>query len=199
MNYITKKRIESKACPGVAFTVRTLSEGRRIEISMKAGELLAEIDMLRRQAAVVGQKAAALLDDARVALQAGDSGRLAAIAANEDVAEATRLGNRIRSLERDQVFPLYVAALLASVDGLEIDGSPATAAQWREYPPELYSEIVAAVRLEIGLTGDESGNSQSPGTSHAGEAGQTSNTTAESADVQAGGVTGDVPASIPVP
>ena len=57
-----------------------------------------------------------------------------------------------------------------SVEGLEIDGAPATADSLIESGPEaLLKEILAAVRQETGLAEDERKNSEPPSTSCAEE------------------------------
>ena len=59
---------------------------------------------------------------------------------------------------------------LAAIDGLEIDGAPATADSLIDAgPEELVREILAAVRHETGLGADERKNSAPPSTSCAGE------------------------------
>lgn len=60
----------------------------------------------------------------------------------------------------------YVRWGLASVEGLEIDGSPASPEDLIEKGPEkLLAEVLAAVRHEAGLDEDERKNSESHSTS----------------------------------
>ena len=59
---------------------------------------------------------------------------------------------------------------LASIEGLEIDGAPATADSLIDAGPEdLVREILSAVRRETGLDADERKNSAPPSTSCAAE------------------------------
>lgn len=188
MKYASKERIESKTCPGVAFTVRRLTGDRRVELSLKLADAYDKLGDLRREAARVAVKVKPLVDQAHAAIKAGDADALKALNGNSDVIEAARLHLRITSVERDEILPVCVRALLHSVEGLEIDGKPATPqATVEDGPPELYNEIAQVVQRELGLSEDEQGNSASPTTSAALVDRRTNPTSAENAEGWANG------------
>ena len=128
MTYESTVPVESAKYPGVRFTVRRLSFGRRLELTRKVKEMLGRLEFLA----------------------AGESGAA-------DDAEAALLTSEI---DRE-----YGSWGLAEVDGLEIDGEPATPQSLIEKGPEpLVVEVLEAVYREAGLNEDERKNSESHST-----------------------------------
>ena len=169
--------------PAVSFTVRHLTEGRRIKISLALADKYDKIDELQRGAAELAQRVKPLIDEAKAKAKAdGKPEKDAVLADNVDLVALVRLNGRVRAVENDEIIPIYVKALLVSVDGLEIDGTPATPETAVESgPPELYAEISAAVKREMGLSEPESGNSEPPSISSAPVDGATPNSSAATA------------------
>ena len=95
-----------------------------------------------------------------------------------------RANSRVKAIEINEILPVFVKHLLVSVDGLEIDGVPATPETAIESgPPELFAEIAKAVKHEMGLDEQESGNSEPLSTSSARVDGETPSSSAASASV----------------
>ena len=129
MTYESTVTVESAQYPGVRFTVKRMSFGRRLELTRKVKERLGLLDFL-----AAGEPGAA--DDTEAALLTGE-------------------------IDRE-----YGAWGLAAVDGLEIDGEPATPQTLMEKGPEpLVGEVLEAVYREAGLSEDERKNSESHSTS----------------------------------
>ena len=129
MTYESTVTVESAQYPGVRFTVKRMSFGRRLELTRKVKERLGRLDFL-----AAGEPGAA--DDTEAALLTGE-------------------------IDRE-----YGAWGLAAVDGLEIDGEPATPQTLMEKGPEpLVGEVLEAVYREAGLSEDERKNSESHSTS----------------------------------
>ena len=129
MTYESTVTVESAKYPGVRFTVRRMSFGRRLELTRKIKKRLGRLEFL----------------------SAGEQGPT-------DEAEAAMLTGEI---DRE-----YGTWGLAAVDGLEIDGEPATPQDVIEKGPEpLVAEVLEAVYREAGLSEDELKNSESHSTS----------------------------------
>ncbi len=130
MIYESTVAIESEGCPGVKFTVRRMSFGRRLELARSVRDKLGRLEFL----------------------SAGEKG-------TAEEAEAALLACEI---DRQ-----YAEWGLASVEGLEIDGEPATPQSLLNGGPEsLVSEVLEAVYREAGLNGEERKNSESHSTSY---------------------------------
>ncbi|MCC6591608.1 MAG: hypothetical protein IT168_33285 [Bryobacterales bacterium] len=180
MNYSSKERIESKTCQGVVFVIRKLTEGRRIELSLALAETYDKLHLLRREAAKVATRAKSLLAEADAARIAGDINKLAEINNHPDTLETIHAWKKYYNFERDSIWPVYCKMLLHSVEGLEVDDNPAPPEMAiKDGPPELYEEILAAVKKQLGLTEEEQGNSESPITSNALGDGRVTTTSAE--------------------
>ena len=111
----------SESTPGVAFTIRRISFGRRMELSRKIREISRNIEFLN----------------------AGDN--------LQERIEANILAQEIDAT--------YLDWGLAGIDGLAIDGEPATPALLLAKGPDaLTSEIVLAIKAECGLSEEERKN-----------------------------------------
>ena len=129
MTYESTVSVESAQYPGVRFTVKRMSFGRRLELTRKVKERLGRLEFL-----AAGESGPA--DDTEAALLTGE-------------------------IDRE-----YGAWGLTAVDGLEIDGEPATPQSLMEKGPEpLVGEVLEAVYREAGLSEDERKNSESHSTS----------------------------------
>ena len=129
MTYESTVTVESAKYPGVRFTVRRMSFGRRLELTRTVKERLGRLEFLA----------------------AGESG----------VSDETEAALLTGEIDRE-----YGAWGLAAVDGLEIDGEPATPQSLIEKGPEpLVAEVLEAVYREAGLSEDERKNSESHSTS----------------------------------
>jgi len=68
MTYESTRRVESKECAGILFTVYRMSFGRRLELTRKVRELLGRLEFVRAGPAGAGE-------DAEAALLAGEIDR----------------------------------------------------------------------------------------------------------------------------
>jgi hypothetical protein len=119
-NYESGGRFDSKIFPGVRYTIRRISLGRRIELTRQARELALKNEFLR----------------------AGDA---------TDQLEAAFSELLVRRM--------YLEWGLVSVEGLRIDGRPATPESMAAHGPELLAdEIIESLRSELGLTEEERKN-----------------------------------------
>jgi len=159
MKFFSRVRINS-ALPGfedVFFTLNKMTEGRRINLRLSVADGTAGV----RQ--ILAEKQA--------------------LNTESDVAKIADLLDRLTRIIEDEINPAWVRWGLHAVDGLEIDGEPATVESLIQTgPPELYAEILTAIRHAAGLSEDDQGNSASPTTSGARVDGRTSATSAPPAD-----------------
>lgn len=156
-SFNSKETIESATYPGVKFTVRILNDIQRARRDAKLLDVRARINELQDRWAVAKDK--------------GDG-----------AIELLKINDEAALLSQSQLKPAYIRAGLVSVEGIEIDGVPATVETLIESGPvELVNEIYDACVKASGLGAEETKNSQSPGTSPEAEAGQESNTTAPAA------------------
>ena len=157
---------DSEALPGVRFTVKRLNYISRSERD------LALLDDRSKLTAIMRRMEALVID--------GDLAEAKPIKGKED--EYTRLNAEYALLHQTRIVPAYVRAGFISIEGLDIDGKPATAADILDHAPdEFLDEVFAACVSASGLTEAQRKNSLSPGSSDAPEAGLQSNTTADAA------------------
>jgi hypothetical protein len=121
MEYESERTVESKAVPGVRFTIARMSFGRRIELTRRIWELAGRTEYL-----AAGNEAREKLE---AALLAGEVDRT------------------------------YLSWGLSRIEGLDIDGQPATPELLiANGPEELFREAVAAIKAECGLSEEERKN-----------------------------------------
>lgn len=129
MTYESTVTVESAEYPGVRFTVRRMSFGRRLELAKNIRDKLGRLEFLSASEKGTAEEAQAALLACELDRQYADWG-------------------------------------LASVEGLEIDGTPATPQSLLDRGPEsLVTEVLEAVYREAGLNGEERKNSESHSTS----------------------------------
>lgn len=162
-SFTSTVRVESKIpeWEGVAFTVRRFTEGLRIRLRTDLSTSLERIrEIVAEAESLEGQAKADPKTEARL----------------------QSLSDSIERLQSAEIDRAYVRAGLVKVEGLEIDGQPATTdALIENGPRDLYREILAAVKREAGLTETERKNSESPTTSGEAVGGETSTMTAANA------------------
>jgi hypothetical protein len=138
VRYESALRLVSASTPGVHFTIRKISFGRRTELLRRVRELTRKVEFLE-----AGQR-----------LASGPEGRATDVVFGEALgerAEAALLGR-----EADRV---YLEWGLVSVEGLEIDGEAATLEGLIASGPEpLCDEILRAIQAECGLSAEERKN-----------------------------------------
>lgn len=157
MKLTTKTEHKSTEIDGITFTVRTLNVIQRARRDAGiADERIRYTNLLREYQA---------LSEEEKSLDAGPE-----------------LVYRITLLLNEYLIPAALRAGLISISGIEIDSKPATAEMLIESgPDDLLMEIFERCEETAGLSGDDSKNLPSPGTSAGQKAGDSENTTAESA------------------
>jgi len=138
VRYESALRLVSASTPGVHFTIRKISFGRRTELLRRVRELTRKVEFLE-----AGQRLASRSEGRATDVVFGE--------ALGERAEAALLGR-----EADRV---YLEWGLVSVEGLEIDGEAATLEGLIASGPEpLCDEILRAIQAECGLSAEERKN-----------------------------------------
>lgn len=143
MNYTSKTTHKSDVMPTVSFTLKKLSHGRRLKIDLALADHRAKVRELSQEFMTIAE------DDSSEA-------RLRKI----------RLDSQTRFVIEEHFKPTYLREALDKLEGLEIDGAPATLENlFSDGPVELIEEIYQTIQNNIGLTLDEIKNSERPTTS----------------------------------
>lgn len=151
---------ESKSMPGVTFTVRRLNQIQRAKRDLALAST--RIDQLARdwRAGTKGMKAGDTVTDPALLQLAAD----------------ISLEDTVHSL------PVVLRHGLVSIEGLSIDGAPATVEMLiSDGPEDLITEIKEACQAAAGLSVEQTKNSQSPGDSSRQTDGTPNSTTADTA------------------
>lgn len=137
MNFASKTQHNSEATPGVSYTLKKLSHGRRVRIDLALCDHRARVRELAKEFAAIPE--ADTSEDARLA-------RL-------------KLDQKTRLVIEEHFKPAYLREALASIEGLEIDGEPATLETlFSDGPAELVEEIYQAIQRGINLSVDDAKN-----------------------------------------
>lgn len=175
MNYCSKTKHESALFPGVVFTIKKMTERRRVQREMTIAILRMKVN--EGTAAIK----AAIEDDANVPAGTAD-----------------KLNREFGLLLHTEWYPAWIRWGVHSIDNFEIDGEKATVEMAIEFgPTALLEEMFLAVLKESGLMTVEEKNSQSPGTSEGQADGKTSDTTVPLATPPDGGKNETAPSSTP--
>lgn len=163
---------QSEALPGVSFAVRRLNYIARSERDLSMLEDRARLTAILR-------RMEAICDGGKI--ERDDDGRVTNITAGREH-EFRPLDNEYAMIHQTRIVPAYIRAGLLSVEGLEIEGAPATVESVLKHAPDaLLDEVFAACYAASDLSEAQRKNSLSPGSSDAPEAGLQSNTTADAA------------------
>ena len=180
MEYTSQIRVESKACAGVVFTILAMGWKRRAALRKLQASTRARITGLRDEMAPLSKAYDAAVRAAKGAVQpardqllaegktAGEAEAAIPLGAVEFGALQTLmdLSAQVEEIDREELTPQAVRFCLVGIDGLAIDGEPATFELLLERgPDELYHEIAHAVASELGLLPEEAENLGSPSTS----------------------------------
>ncbi len=185
---------DSKACPGVRFTMRVLNQITRagrdaelVEARSQIAELAAQMQRLPDPDDEIRRIAAAARAEVRE-LTAEEQAQIRAIEAKPETSSQrvarNTVDHRIGLIINRELKPAYICASLISIEGFEVEGK-LPAKPWdtliRHAPDELIDELYIAANLNSGLTSEQEKNSQSPSPSPEAEDGGKSSTTASSA------------------
>lgn len=167
INLESKTTFESKAFPGIKFTIRKYTEGVRHELRrLTAGN--------GRELNEAGAEMARLRDEYVAAIEADPAAK--------PTPEFLEAISRVDDIRSCQIEPAYVRAAFVSVDGVQIDGRPLTANDViQSAPRELYTELYTFIADEYGLTEREKGESEPPSICGAAEGGSDQSSNAPTA------------------
>lgn len=151
-DFKSTETIESAVIPSVRFTIRKPTQGRRTELHLSIAEVAARYDAKIRE-----------LDKLRVETKSDDG---STVVSWSDTSEANRIAAEADIIDICELTPRYIRWGLLSVEGLAIDGEPATVETLLSSGPEdIIPEIRDAVKRQLGLTLVQQKNSQAPTTS----------------------------------
>lgn len=192
MDHQTTEVIESKALPGIRFTLVRMVEGHRIELRKRSAAVTRKMRPLVVELGKLQQRSAKLMP------RADEMGQVPAEVQQtpelEEIQDRySELMEQIDFIEQTELEPIWISWALLSIDGeelvegqqaskLTIGGEPINATNVAFGPPALYNEIIAAIRKRIGLQPAAAKNSSSLTTLPESEGGTKSDTTAASAD-----------------
>lgn len=166
--YASSFEVPSKAIEGVSFSLRKMSEARRIDFRLRTAEAQAKLRALTMEAT-------------SLQAQARTDSSPALIDRIEDVSE------RITAVVSGEINPAYVRWGLKSISGIEIDGEPATVESLIDAgPSDLFAEICGIIQASSGMTDEEIKNCAWLTTSGVPMVTTDQNTSAQSADADSG-------------
>jgi hypothetical protein len=181
MNYLSTESFESAVFPGVRVQLRKMSQKRRAQFNLAFAALLRK----ERDMAVAREP---LEQEYLAFVKASEQAKAAGTEAPPEFPEdkLDQLGKawaEQRLFNQDEMTGPLLKWGVQSIDGLSIDGAPATADSLIEAGmPELADEIAHEITRVMRLSAVEIKNSESPTTSGAVADGATTNTTAAPAE-----------------
>lgn len=168
-SYSSTQEFESKLVPSIKYLLRKISQGRRIDLSLKLAAVEAKQQEINRELLPIIDKMkeaddAAALEPCQcdhTEAEHQDSTKRCTVAGcdcrkptYEDgiLDRAIELTNKSNALVITDFYPIYVAWGIKSIEGLEIDGVPATVHSLLEDGPEplvkeVAEEIVRLTRM----------------------------------------------------
>ncbi len=199
MNYASTDIFESKLVPGVKYKLRKMSHGRRMEYNERGAgvfQKLLEIDRereplleeIRRSENAAKISPCSCSHDAEK--HSAETGRCLEPGCDCRHPQLTDEARRLADLNMksfqlivDELYPLRIRWGVASIEGLDIDGKPATVDALLEAMPDaVIAELAGEIDRLMKLSPEEQLAFRSPGTSAAPVAGQTQSTSAATAN-----------------
>lgn len=187
---------------GVKFTIVRMSHGLRAQIRLQLAKCLAAIreksEDIERIAANITFTRAPEEESAIKEIDDAGQEKFRPLSTREDglTLDQTIALGRVHDLKgsidiimANEVDPVYLRQCLVSVEGISIKGeaSPSSDILYKFGPELLCLEILTAIKMEMGITGQEKESLKSPTTSGAVAGGQTSGMTAPNASSTDGG------------
>lgn len=152
-DFKSTQTIESAVLPGVRFTIRKATHGRRTELHLAIAEASRKYD-----------DALTELNKLRIVRKEEDGTEKQVGFTDEK--EAFRLAADAEMINHSQLIPTYLRWGFIEIEGLEIDGrAPDVEMLIADGPEGLIPEIVDAIKANLGMTVQAQKNSQSPTTS----------------------------------
>lgn len=162
-----EETIESAVCPGVKFTIRKPTVGKRAQLaqmtaaaSKRYQEKISGIDKLR------------LPDKKKLKVMRDGIEVEEEIFQYSDQDKAVELSTEATIVQLTELDPIYVRWGLSSISGFSINGEEVTQKDpgdimLQSGPEDLVYEITNAIKKRLGMTVDDQKNSKSPTTSPA--------------------------------
>jgi hypothetical protein len=183
LKFESTRAIPSKLYEGVTFTIKRVTEGRRISFRTENWQYIDRLVDLQTKASPYNSTLT-VLSEALKACE-NDEDKMVILASDEyqnALKELTPLNEEFERIDMVHIRPAYLRTYYASVDGIEIDGVSGKKITsdilLSQGPPELVKEVVDAIIDEIQLSAKEKENLGSPITSDAVDGGPVSDTTA---------------------
>jgi hypothetical protein len=182
MEYSSTISIPSKVYEGVTFTILRMQWARRRELRRIQAPARERMQSLQKEMAPLSKAYSEAMAAAKAAVKPERDRRIAEGATPEEATAAVPLGTvafdgtqldrlmelsaAIDDIDRAELTREAVKFVLVGIEGLAIDGEPATVDLLQERGPDkLYAEIAEAVARELGLLPEEQENLGSPSTS----------------------------------
>jgi len=174
MNIESRSVLHSTIAEGVSITLRKFSVKRRAQVELQLSEYRERQKDIARQMSECFIKADVKDDEGKL-IEAGDSAEVRL----EKLRKQAAFRIDFESLDDAYLKPAYLKVYIDKIEGLDIDGTPATVDTFIEDGPvELADEVYAYIQTHNGLTPGENSASGQPGTSAPPEANPTPSTTA---------------------
>jgi hypothetical protein len=184
MNYISTEPVNSKLFSGVSYTLRRMSVSRRTAFNLAMASYLGKQRDIWHEREPLQAELVSIVNEFRLAANAETLPASATIAehlkerdanpkirerfTDEKVQQLMDLLAKEQRLDQDEMQPALVRWGLAKIEGLEIDGTPATVDLLIDAgPPELFTEIAEEISRVMQLSSVEARNLPSPTTSGA--------------------------------
>lgn len=177
--YSSTYRVDSKLRPGVVYVLRAVTHGRRRRLEELQAPAVAKIQKLR-------DESRQLVQEYEAWKKAGSAGEFAR------TSELRDYWQQIERIQDDEVEPIALTGLVVEIEGLVVDGQPATWDLLRKVGPDaILEELCGEVARGIQLTAEERENLCWPSTLAAQVDGRAVNGTASGAGTPDGTTTAD--------
>lgn len=169
IEFNSTKVVDSKAYPGVSFTIKAMTEGVRTRLMLALINELAEIRQIQSELELIElpQNEEGVVDEK-------------AKIAPDIMAKVSNLTDKIQLIRKSKIDPIYGRTCFVSITGVKVDGKEnPTIDDIRDLASEkLYQEIIQVIRAEVEMTEEEKQNLESPTTLGAQAVGEANGSTA---------------------
>jgi hypothetical protein len=185
MDYFSTEVFQSKLFPEVTAKLKKMSQRRRAEFNLNFAKLIQQAQDLGEKHSGIDEKYSAYVKAYQTAKAAGAE---LPVFPDEDAKAFLKAQEDLERFDQDVMHPAVLRWGLASIEGLAIDGAPATVESLLDGgPPELVEEISKEITRVMRLSAVEAKNSESPTTSGAVADGATNDSTAPTAKIETSG------------
>lgn len=169
VKYSSTREFRSVLYPGVVARLNRMSDARRQQLLRTiAPSKEKEREFARKFRELDTKRVPAFNDDNSPKMNRETGEQIREFTNKEDEQEMMYLLDDLTTFKQTEVYPAYLRWGVASLEGLEIDGEPATVDSLLELgPPELVEEILAAIEGRSEITADAAQNLGLPTTTPA--------------------------------